>query len=101
MDRNHKLIKEERKLEYPVKTTKEENSDRLHAGKADVLTFLHFFQHYFPTSLYLSLSFSLSLSLSYFTSLVGLVVKASASRMEDPSFESHLHWDFSGIESYQ
>ena len=33
--------------------------------------------------------------------LVGLVVKASASRPEDPGFESRLHWDFSGVESYQ
>ena len=28
--------------------------------------------------------------------LVGLVVKASASRAEDPGFESRLRWDFSG-----
>ena len=28
--------------------------------------------------------------------LVGLVVKASASRAEDPGFESRLHRDFSG-----
>ena len=28
--------------------------------------------------------------------LVGLVVKASAWRVEDPGFESHLRWDFSG-----
>ena len=28
--------------------------------------------------------------------LVGLVVKGSASRAEDPRFESHLHLDFSG-----
>ena len=28
--------------------------------------------------------------------LVGLVVKASASRAEDPGFESHLRRDFSG-----
>ena len=33
--------------------------------------------------------------------LVGLVVKASASRVEDPRFESRLHHDFSGVESYQ
>ena len=33
--------------------------------------------------------------------LVGLVVKASVSRAEDPGFESCLHWDFSGVESYQ
>ena len=32
---------------------------------------------------------------------VGLVVKASASRAEDPGFESRLRWDFSGVESYQ
>ena len=30
--------------------------------------------------------------------LVGLVVKASASRAEDPGFESHLRRDFSGVE---
>ena len=28
--------------------------------------------------------------------LVGLVVKVSASRAEDPEFESRLRWDFSG-----
>ena len=33
--------------------------------------------------------------------LAGLVVKASASGVEDPGFESHLHRDFSGVESYQ
>ena len=33
--------------------------------------------------------------------LVGLVVKASASRAEDPRFESPLCRDFSGLESYQ
>ena len=32
---------------------------------------------------------------------VGLVDKASASRAEDPGFESHLRRDFSGVESYQ
>ena len=34
-------------------------------------------------------------------SLVGLVVKASASRAEDPGFESRLCRDFYGVESYQ
>ena len=33
--------------------------------------------------------------------LVGLVVKASASRVEEPRFESHLCQDFSRVESYQ
>ena len=33
--------------------------------------------------------------------LVGLVVKASASRAEDPGFESRLRLDFFGVESYQ
>ena len=33
--------------------------------------------------------------------LVGLVVKACASRAEDPGFESHLRQDFSGVESCQ
>ena len=33
--------------------------------------------------------------------LVGLVVKASASRAEDPGFESRLRWDFSGVEACQ
>ena len=36
-----------------------------------------------------------------FTALVGLVVKASASKVEDPGFESGLRRDFSGVESYQ
>ena len=33
--------------------------------------------------------------------LVGLVVEASASRAEDPRFESHLRRDFFGVESYE
>ena len=33
--------------------------------------------------------------------LVGLVVKASTSRAEDPGFESRLRQDFSGVKSYQ
>ena len=33
--------------------------------------------------------------------LFGLVVKTSASRAEDPGFESRLRRDFSGVESYQ
>ena len=33
--------------------------------------------------------------------LVGLVVKASASRAEDPGFESRLRQYFFGVESYQ
>ena len=33
--------------------------------------------------------------------LVGLVVKASASRAEDPGFESRLRREFFGVESYQ
>ena len=33
--------------------------------------------------------------------LVGLVVKASASRAEDRGFESHLRRYFSGVDSYQ
>ena len=33
--------------------------------------------------------------------LVGLVVKASAWRAEDPGFESHLRKDFFRVESYQ
>ena len=33
--------------------------------------------------------------------LVGLVVKASASRAEDPGFESRLSRDFFEVESYQ
>ena len=42
-----------------------------------------------------------SLSRSFSDRLVGLVVKASASRAEDPGFESRLRRDFSGVESYQ
>ena len=33
--------------------------------------------------------------------LVGLVAKASASRAEDPGFESHLRGNFFGVESCQ
>ena len=35
------------------------------------------------------------------TRSVGLVVKASASRAEDPGFESRLRRDVFGVESYQ
>ena len=38
---------------------------------------------------------------SWLNRLIGLVVKASASRAEDPGFESRLHWNFFGVESYQ
>ena len=34
---------------------------------------------------------------TYTVSLVGLVVKASASGAEDPGFETHLQWDISGL----
>ena len=33
--------------------------------------------------------------------LVGLVVKASSTRAEDPGFESRLRLDFSQVESYR
>ena len=39
--------------------------------------------------------------LSFVDRLVGLVVKASASRAEGPGFESRLSRDFFGVESYQ
>ena len=37
---------------------------------------------------------------SWDNSLVGLLVKASVSRAEDPEFESRLRRDFFGVESY-
>ena len=37
----------------------------------------------------------------YVHRLVGLVVTVSAARAEDPGFQSCLHRDFSGLESYQ
>ena len=37
----------------------------------------------------------------YENRLVGLVVKASASRAEGPGFEFRLRRDFLGVESYQ
>ena len=43
----------------------------------------------------------LSFCLPFTDHLVGLVDKASASRAEDPGFESRLRWDSSGVESYQ
>ena len=46
-------------------------------------------------------SFILSFFLSFLDRLVGLVVKASASRAEGPGFESRLRRDFFGVESYQ
>ena len=43
----------------------------------------------------------MSAILSRFNHLVGLVVKASASKAEGPGFESSLRRDFFGVESYQ
>ena len=40
-------------------------------------------------------------SLSVLDRLVGLVVKASASRAKGPGFKSRLRRDFFGVESYQ
>ena len=48
-------------------------------------------QHSFATDLYVPARYR----------LVGLVVKASASRTEGPGFESRLRRDFFGVESYQ
>ena len=47
------------------------------------------------------LSGVVSCSTLFLDRLDGLVVKASASRAEDPGFESRLRRDFSGVESYQ
>ena len=43
----------------------------------------------------------LSPSPSFVDRLVGLVVKAPASRAKGPGFESRLRRDFFGVESYQ
>ena len=51
--------------------------------------------------------FSLSLLVQFYFStcpvdcLIGLVVKASTLRAEDPGFKSRLQRDFFGVESYQ
>ena len=45
--------------------------------------------------------FWLALVFAVCNRLVGLVVKASASRAEDPGFESRLRRVFFGVESYQ
>ena len=42
-----------------------------------------------------------NLASSVLDRLVGLVVKAPASRAEGPGLESRLRWDFFGVESYQ
>ena len=52
-------------------------------------------------SLYLYTAFLSPFAYQVHDRLVGLVVKASASRAEDPGFESHLRRDFFGVESYQ
>ena len=41
------------------------------------------------------------IQLTHADCLVGLVIKAFASRTEDPGFESRLLRDFFGVESYQ
>ena len=43
----------------------------------------------------------LRVAFSIIDRLVGLVIKVSASRAEDPGFESRLRRDFSGVESYK
>ena len=43
---------------------------------------------------------TVTLGSSFLHCLVGLVVKASSSRVEDSGFESRLRQDFSGVESY-
>ena len=48
-----------------------------------------------------SKQFLYMLFVSHWDHLIGLVVKASALRVEDPGFESRLRRDFSGVESYQ
>ena len=62
--------------------------------------------HYFRTAYGISPAYKTSKVMSTPFSLcddrlVGLVVKASASRAEGPGFESRLRWDFFGVESYQ
>ena len=46
-------------------------------------------------------SLSIEISSEAWHHLVGLVVKASASRVEDPGFESRLRRDFFRVKSYQ
>ena len=45
---------------------------------------------------FFNLTFHQALTFMAADHLIGLVVEASASRVEDPAFESHLWWDFSG-----
>ena len=55
-----------------------------------------------PKSVILSLDLSSEpVATTPFDRLVGLVVKASASRAEGPGFEFRLRRDFFGVESYQ
>ena len=62
--------------------------------------FLDFISSVLPSCLFIgSFSFCWLFACTYH--LVGLVVKASASRAEDPGFESRLRQDFFGVESYQ
>ena len=51
-------------------------------------------------SLHMGFSFASAAAVCRSYCLVGLVAKASASRAEDPGFESGLRRDFSGVESY-
>ena len=62
--------------------------------------FLSVLPHSFFCLLSVFYSFFRFMSL-FMDRLVGLVVKASASRAEDPGFESRLRRDFFGVESYQ
>ena len=55
----------------------------------------------FPSSRCHFSEFSIFFPFPSFHRLVGLVIKASASRAEDPGFESRLRRDFFGVESYQ
>ena len=67
-----------------------------------VVFFLLFFSGYcFYVCVRPSLFFPLNSPFCSSYLLVGLVVKASASRAGDPGFESRLGRDFFGVESYQ
>ena len=96
------MVSDEVYLETRQHVLQQERSMRLGAGQEGLTLFRYWFHHvssvvkvaHYPTSCCCSSSPNCY-------RLVGLVVKAFASRAQDHGFESRLHKDFFGVESYQ
>ena len=86
------LVRVKVRLECRTNIVMDEDEDEMYSRRGKIKIDCDFTSTKFtPTALFLGC----------FYRLVGLVVKASASRAEDPGFESRLRRDFFGVESYQ